>query len=183
LRQAVSITDAPTVLRYPRGTVGPAIPAVGRAGAVDVLREAPGGGVLLVAVGTTASVALEAAELCAEQGVEVTVVDPVWVKPLPGDLPALAAEHALVVTVEDGLRAGGVGTAVAQGLQEAGIRTPVRAVGVADGFPRQATRAEILAEAGLTAQAIAHTVTQTLARAAVTAVPTGPRTIPAPEGQ
>ncbi|MEV6296305.1 1-deoxy-D-xylulose-5-phosphate synthase [Streptomyces sp. NPDC051896] len=183
LRQAVSITDAPTVLRYPRGTVGPAIPAVGRAGAVDVLREAPGGGVLLVAVGTTASVALEAAELCAEQGVEVTVVDPLWVKPLPGDLPALAAEHALVVTVEDGLRAGGVGTAVAQALQEAGIRTPVRTVGVADGFPRQATRAEILAEAGLTAQAIAHTVTQTLARAAVTAVRTGPRTIPAPKRQ
>lgn len=74
-------------------------------------------------------------------------------------------------------------THVAQGLQEAGIRTPVRAVGVADGFPRQATRAEILAAAGLTAQAIAHTVTQTLARAAVTAVPTGPRTVPAPKRQ
>jgi hypothetical protein len=55
LRQAVSITDAPTVLRYPRGTVGPAIPAipaVGRAGAVDVLREAPGGGVLFPAART-----------------------------------------------------------------------------------------------------------------------------------
>ncbi|KMS83591.1 1-deoxy-D-xylulose-5-phosphate synthase [Streptomyces regensis] len=184
LRQAVSITDAPTVLRYPRGTVGPAIAAVGRAGAVDVLREAPGsGGVLLVAVGTMASVALEAAELCAEQGVAITVVDPLWVKPLPDELPALAAEHALVVTVEDGLRAGGVGTAVAQALQEAGVHTPVRAVGVANGFPQHATRAEILAEAGLTAQAIAHTVTQNLARAAVTPEPTGPRAHPAPKRQ
>ncbi|WVO35984.1 hypothetical protein A6P39_45255 [Streptomyces sp. FXJ1.172] len=80
------------------------------------------------------------------------------------------------------MRAGGAGTTVAQGLQEAGIRTPVRAVGVTDGFPRQATRAEIVAEAGLTAQAIAHTVTQTLARAAVTAVPTGPPPSPHPKG-
>ncbi|MFJ4845576.1 MULTISPECIES: 1-deoxy-D-xylulose-5-phosphate synthase [unclassified Streptomyces] len=167
LRQAVAVTDAPTVLRYPRGAVGPDIPAAARVGAVDVLRAASGtGGVLLIAVGTTARVALEAAGLCAEQGVEVTVVDPLWVKPLPDELPALAADHALVVTVEDGLRTGGVGTAVVQALQEAGVRTPVHVLGVADGFPRQAGRAEILAEAGLTAAAVADTVTQALARAA-----------------
>lgn len=183
LRQAVSITDAPTVLRYPRGAVGPEIPAAARAGAVDVLREAaPGAGtVLLIAVGTTATVALEAAALCAERGVEVTVVDPLWVKPLPGELPALAAGHALVVTVEDGLRTGGVGTAVVHALQEAGVRTPVRVLGVEDGFPRQATRAEILTEAGLTARAIADTVVQGAAQAAATALPGGSRTASAPE--
>lgn len=183
LRRAVSITDAPTVLRYPRGAVGPEIPAAGRAGAVDVLREAaPGTGtVLLIAVGTTAAVALEAAGLCAERGVEITVVDPLWVKPLPGELAALAAGHALVVTVEDGLRTGGVGTAVVQALQEAGVRTPVRVLGVADGFPRQATRAEILAEAGLTARAVADTVIKAVAQAAATAGPGGSRTASAPD--
>ncbi|MEW2514510.1 1-deoxy-D-xylulose-5-phosphate synthase [Streptomyces sp. NPDC046870] len=182
LAQAVSITDAPTVLRYPRGAVGPEIPAVCRAGAVDVLREAAvAGGVLLIAVGTMAAVALEAAGLCARHGVEVTVVDPLWVKPLPGELTALAADHALVVTVEDGLRHGGVGTAVGQALQEAGVRTPVRVLGVADGFPRQAGRAEILAEAGLAARAIAHTVTQALAGTAAGAVPDGAPTVSASE--
>ncbi|MFF7212861.1 1-deoxy-D-xylulose-5-phosphate synthase [Streptomyces sp. NPDC008238] len=182
LREAVAITDAPTVLRYPRGAVGPEIPAAARAGAVDVLREADGtGGVLLIAVGTTAPVALEAAALCAGHGVRVTVVDPLWVKPLPGELPALAAGHDLVVTVEDGLRTGGVGTAVVQALQEAGIRTPVRVLGVADGFPRQASRAEILAEAGLTARGVADAVTQALTQAAASASPGDSPTASLPE--
>ncbi|MDX3095465.1 1-deoxy-D-xylulose-5-phosphate synthase N-terminal domain-containing protein [Streptomyces sp. ME19-03-3] len=175
LRQAVSTTDAPTVLRYPRGAVGPPIPAAARRGAVDVLREARvAGGVLLVSVGTMAPVALEAAAICAGHGVEATVVDPQWVKPLPAALLALAADHALVVTVEDGLRTGGVGTAVARALQESGVGTPVRVLGVADGFPRQASRAEILAEAGLTAQGVADAVTRALAGPAVPTAPEVP---------
>ncbi|MFD1270938.1 transketolase C-terminal domain-containing protein [Streptomyces kaempferi] len=112
-----------------------------------------------------ASVALEAAELCAAQGVEVTVVDPRWVKPLPGELVELAADHVLVATVEDGLRTGGVGATVAQALHEADLQVPVRAFGVSDGFPEQGTRAEVLAEAGLTARSVAE--------ALVTAVPVG----------
>lgn len=55
------------------------------------------------------------------------------------------------------MRSGGVGAAVAQALHEAGVLTPACAPGVADGFPRQTSRAEILAEAGLTSQAIAQT--------------------------
>ncbi|WP_028801212.1 1-deoxy-D-xylulose-5-phosphate synthase [Streptomyces sp. 142MFCol3.1] len=177
LRQAVSINDAPTVLRYPRGGIGPAIPAVGSTGTVDVLRETPETGVLLIAVGAMAHVALEAAELCAEQGVEITVVDPGWVKPLPCELLTLAAEHSLVVTVEDGLLSGGVGAAVGQALHEADVRARVRALGVSDGFPPQATRTEILAEAGLNAQAIAQTIRQ----AVVTAVSTSPRVVVTPK--
>ncbi|MFJ2398051.1 1-deoxy-D-xylulose-5-phosphate synthase [Streptomyces sp. NPDC087843] len=165
LGEAVAVTDAPTVLRYPRGAVPPALPAVRRVGGVDVLREAQGTGVLLIAVGTMAKVALEAAELCAEQGVRVTVVDPRWVKPLPAELLGLAADHVLVATVEDGLRNGGIGATVSQALHEADLQVPLRVFGVTDGFPEQGTRAEVLAEAGLTAQAIA--------RALVTAVPVG----------
>ncbi|WP_393087601.1 1-deoxy-D-xylulose-5-phosphate synthase [Streptomyces sp. LN704] len=165
LGEAVSISDAPTVLRYPRGAVSPTLPAVRRVGGVDVLREADGASVLLIAVGTMAKVALDAAELCAAQGVEVTVVDPRWVKPLPGELVGLAADHVLVATVEDGVRTGGVGATVAQALHEADLQVPVRAFGVSDGFPEQGTRAEVLAEAGLTAQSVAE--------ALVTAVPVG----------
>lgn len=95
--------------------------------------------------------------------------------------PPSPCGHALVVTVEDGLRTGGVGTAVVQALQEAGVRTPVRVLGVEDGFPRQATRAEILTEAGLTARAVAETVVQGAAQAAATALPGGSRTASAPE--
>ncbi|MGV9705595.1 1-deoxy-D-xylulose-5-phosphate synthase [Streptomyces sp. NPDC003483] len=155
LAQAVAIDDAPTVLRYPRGAVPPVLPAVRRVGGVDVLREARGAGVLLISVGTMARTALEAAELCARHGVEVTVVDPRWVKPLPDELLGLAADHLLVATVEDGLRTGGVGGAVAQALYEAGLQVPLRTFGVTDGFPGQGTRAEVLAEAGLTARAVA----------------------------
>ncbi|WP_405834216.1 1-deoxy-D-xylulose-5-phosphate synthase [Streptomyces sp. NBC_01176] len=165
LGEAVAVTDAPTVLRYPRGAVPPTLPAVRRVGGVDVLREAQGTGVLLIAVGTMAKVALEAAELCAEQGVRVTVVDPRWVKPLPAELLGLAADHVLVATVEDGLRNGGIGATVSQALHEADLQVPLRVFGVTDGFPEQGTRAEVLAEAGLTAQSIA--------RALVTAVPVG----------
>jgi 1-deoxy-D-xylulose-5-phosphate synthase len=158
LREAVLTTDTPTVVRYPKGAVGPAIPAVRRLGEVDVLREAQGTGVLLIAVGTMARVALDAAQLCAEQGVETTVVDPLWVKPLPREVLRLAADHVLVATIEDGLRLGGVGAVLTQTLHDAGIQVPVRTFGVTEGFPHQGTRAEILAEAGLTAQAIARTV-------------------------
>lgn len=165
LSQAVSITDAPTVLRYPRGAVGPTIPAVRRVGGIDVLREAARASALVIAVGVMATTALEAARLCADQGVEVTVVDPLWNKPVPDGLLDLAGDHALVVTVEDGLRTGGLGAAVAQVLHQVGIHVPVRIFGVADGFPQQGTRAEILAEAGLTAENIAQAI--------VAAVPVG----------
>ncbi|MDX3077813.1 1-deoxy-D-xylulose-5-phosphate synthase [Streptomyces sp. NPDC088354] len=162
LGEALAIQDAPTAIRFPRGPVGTAVPAVRRSDGVDVLRES-GAGVLVVAVGTMARTALEAAELCSRQGLETTVVDPRWVKPLPRELLRLAALHRQVVTVEDGLRTGGVGTTLLQELSDAGIAADVHVLGVADGFPGQGTRAEVLAEAGLTARSIADAV---LSRAA-----------------
>ncbi|WP_069466229.1 1-deoxy-D-xylulose-5-phosphate synthase, partial [Actinacidiphila rubida] len=118
LREALGVADAPTALRFPRGAVAPDIPALRRTGGVDVLRESHGG-VLVVAVGVMARTALDAAELCAARGVPTTVVDPRWVTPLPAELLRLAGGHRAVVTVEDGLRSGGVGTAVLQQLADA----------------------------------------------------------------
>jgi 1-deoxy-D-xylulose-5-phosphate synthase len=164
LREAVEVDDAPTVLRYPKATVGPAIPAVDRVGGVDVLaRTGVDGGsanglgadVLLVAVGTTAEACLDAAERLATEGVSSTVVDPRWVKPVDPALPELAARHRMVVTVEDSGRASGTGAAVAQAIRDAGVRTPARDLGLPQEFLMHASRGEILEEAGLTGPGIA----------------------------
>jgi 1-deoxy-D-xylulose-5-phosphate synthase len=65
-----------------------------------------------------------------------------------------------VVTLEDGIRAGGVGEAVASTLRDAGVDVPLRDLGVPAGFHPHGTRAEILAELGLTAQDVARAVTE-----------------------
>ncbi|MGW4895455.1 1-deoxy-D-xylulose-5-phosphate synthase [Kitasatospora sp. NPDC004240] len=173
LREAVEVKDAPTVVRYSKGTVGPAVPAVGRIGGMDVLREAgeaADGGrradVLIVSVGAMASTSLEVADLLAAEGVTATVVDPRWVKPVDAALPGLAAEHRAVVTIEDNGRVGGVGAAVAQALRDAGVDVPVRDFGIPQEFLDHASRPEILAEIGLTAADIARQVTALAAKAA-----------------
>ena len=65
---------------------------------------------------------MDVAARLVEQGIGVTVVDPRWVRPVAGELVALAAEHRLVVTVEDGVRAGGFGSALADALRDADVR-------------------------------------------------------------
>ncbi|MGW2545183.1 1-deoxy-D-xylulose-5-phosphate synthase [Kitasatospora sp. NPDC001574] len=156
LREAVDVKDAPTVVRYPKGTVGPAVPAVERIGGVDVLlRTAEQPEILLVAVGTTAAAVLDAARLLLAEGFTATVVDSRWVKPVDPALPALAAGHRLVVTVEDNGRTGGVGTAVAQALRDADVDVPVRVLGLPQEFLGHAARGEILEETGLTGTGVA----------------------------
>ncbi|KOU06684.1 1-deoxy-D-xylulose-5-phosphate synthase [Streptomyces sp. NRRL F-5755] len=163
LREAVEVDDAPTVVRYSKGKVGPAVEAVGRVGGMDVLRE-PGAGVerpdvLLVSVGALAPMCLEIADLLDKQGISTTVVDPRWVKPVDAALPGLADAHRVVVTVEDNSRSGGVGSAVAQALRDAGVDVPLRDFGIPERFLDHASRKEILAEIGLTAPDIARQVT------------------------
>ncbi|GAA1137012.1 1-deoxy-D-xylulose-5-phosphate synthase [Kitasatospora gansuensis] len=172
LREAVEVDDAPTVVRYSKGTVGPAVPAVGRIGGMDVLRAAPEGEgeVLIVSVGAMAPMCLEVADLLAAQGITATVVDPRWVKPVDPALPGLAAEHRVVVTVEDNGRAGGVGSAVSQALRDAGVDLPLRDFGIPQQFLDHATRDQILNEIGLTAPAVAEQVAKLVARTAAARV-------------
>lgn len=177
LREAVEVKDAPTVVRFSKGVVGPAVAAVGRIGGMDVLRE-PGTGthgpsgtgdtprpdVLLVSVGALAPMCLEIAGLLDKQGISTTVVDPRWVKPVDEALPALAAKHRVVVTVEDNGRVGGVGSAVAQALRDAGVDLPLRDFGIPPRFLDHASRKEVMAEIGLTAPDIARQVTGLVAK-------------------
>ncbi|BFO16431.1 hypothetical protein SHKM778_28190 [Streptomyces sp. KM77-8] len=132
LREAVSVEDAPTVVRFSKGAVGPAVAAVGRVGGMDVLRE-PGTDtpdVLLVSVGALAPMCLEIAALLDRQGISTTVVDPRWVKPVDEAMAPLAGKHRVVVTVEDNSRVGGVGSTIAQALRDAGVDVPLRDFGI-----------------------------------------------------
>jgi 1-deoxy-D-xylulose-5-phosphate synthase len=161
LREALAVDDAPTVVRYPTGAVGPDLPALERVDGVDVMRR-DGDDVLVVAVGSMVPTCLEVAERCAQQGIGVTVVDPRWVKPVPAAIVAMAAGVRAVVVVEDGLR-GGVGGAVAQAMRDARVTTPLRDFGVPLRFLDHAKRAEVLTDIGLTAQEIARDIVETVA--------------------
>ncbi|WP_405754499.1 1-deoxy-D-xylulose-5-phosphate synthase [Streptomyces sp. NBC_01020] len=162
LREAVDVDDAPTVLRFPKESVGEPLPAVGRVGGMDVLHRADRPQVLLVAVGVLAPVCLQAAELLEGGGVGCTVVDPRWVKPVDAELPELAAGHRLVAVAEDNSRSGGVGSAVGQALRDAGVDVPLRTFGIPEQFLPHAKRAEVLADIGLTPVEIAGRISAAL---------------------
>src|SRR6195952_2596174 len=159
LGEAVAVTDAPTVVRFSKGTVGAEIAAVRRtADGVDLLREAPHKDVLIVTVGPMAELGLQVADRLAAQGIGATVVDPRWVVPVAGSIIELASQHRLVVTIEDGIRVGGIGTRIRQELRAANVDTGVDELGLPDEFLEQGERDQILAEVGLTDQKIARDI-------------------------
>ncbi|HVV18454.1 MAG TPA: 1-deoxy-D-xylulose-5-phosphate synthase [Pseudonocardiaceae bacterium] len=162
LREAVAVSDGPTVLRFPRGGVIDSVPAVDRVGSVDVLRRPADGAqdVLLIAVGAFGSLGLAAAERLADQGIGVTVVDPRWVTPVPAELTELAASHKLVATVEDSGRHGGFGWAFTAALRDAGLSVPVLDLAVPQRFVAPGTRDEVLSAVGLTEQDVARRITE-----------------------
>jgi len=159
LAEAVEVSDAPTVLRYPKGAVGEELPAVERLhDGVDVLAKPQAADVLIIGIGPMAHTAMEVAERLSAQGIGATVVDPRWVVPVAGSLIELAAAHRLVITIEDGIRVGGIGTRIRQVLRENGVDTAVDELGVPDEFIDHASRDQILVDAGLTAAKIAQDV-------------------------
>ncbi len=174
LREAVAISDGPTALRFPRGSVADDLPAVGKLGGMDLLAEPAaetGQDVLLAAAGPMSALAVEVAHRLTGQGIGVTVVDPRWVKPLDEALADAAARHRLVVTIEDNGTAGGFGDAVARYLRDADIATPIRTFGLPQRFLAHGERGEVLAAAGLTSQQLARAVTEAVARLTADLVP------------
>jgi 1-deoxy-D-xylulose-5-phosphate synthase len=116
--------------------------------------------VLLVAVGSLVPMCLAAAQRASDHGIDVTVVDPRWVLPVSSELVELAAGHRLVVTVEDGGRAGGVGTTLTQALQDRDCDVPVRTLGLPQAFLEHGSRGQVLADVGLTEQDIARRIAE-----------------------
>jgi len=159
LDEAVAISDAPTVIRFPKGSVSKTINAVTRtANGVDVLAKAPSKDVLVVGVGSFAETGVQVAELLASQGIGATVVDPRWILPINQDLVKMAGEHRLVVTIEDGLKTGGFGSRLRQELRSNEVDTALSEVGVPAEFLEHAERGEILDRLGLTAKDIARDI-------------------------
>ncbi|MDP8928555.1 MAG: 1-deoxy-D-xylulose-5-phosphate synthase [Actinomycetota bacterium] len=165
LREAVNITDGPTVIRYPKATAGPNIPANRRTGRCDILREDPGTQVLLVAIGPMAAPCLAAAEELAAHDVAVTVIDPRWTTPLDPALLEIASAHRLVLAVEDTSTTGALGARIAQTLAAAGADTCAATFALPPSFLPHASRNEILRAHGLDAAGIATTVLKRLTRA------------------
>jgi 1-deoxy-D-xylulose-5-phosphate synthase len=154
--------DGPAALRYPRGAgVGvelPSKPSLIPVGTGEILRE--GERVALVGYGSGVGKALGAADLLAELGVDVTVADARFAKPLDAPLlAALAAEHELLVTIEEGVLAGGFGSAVWESLSEEGALAPrILRVGLPDRYVTHGAPALLHEEVGFTAERIAERV-------------------------
>ncbi len=171
LREAVGISDAPSVVRYSKGRVGPEVVALERLyDGVDVLarshHDMPGAGrdpqtdVLIVSVGAMSELCLDVAQRIGHQGISATVVDPRWVMPVPRSIVQLASQHRIVIVVEDGVRVGGVGSRIRQELRAAGIDTALNEVGLPVEFLQHGSRGEVLERVGLTAQRVAQDVVE-----------------------
>jgi 1-deoxy-D-xylulose-5-phosphate synthase len=169
LREAVDVSDGPTVLRYPKTPLGAELPAVRRLGAVDVLAEPDADSavdVLVIAIGSMAGDVLEAAESVRRAGYSVRVVAPRWVSPVDPALVGLAEDAALVVTVEDGVVAGGIGARIGQTLREAGHSRPTREIGIPVRFLEHGSVADVRAAVGLTVQDIGRRIVEWSAKLA-----------------
>jgi 1-deoxy-D-xylulose-5-phosphate synthase len=136
---------------------------------VDVLAEPSSEAlvdVLIVGVGPMAGDSVEAAAAVRRAGFTVRVVAPRWVVPVSDALLELAGQAALVVTVEDGVVAGGVGSRVAQALRNAGRDVPTREIGIPVRFLEHGSVAGVRAAAGLTVQDIGRRIVEWSAKLA-----------------
>ncbi|MDE3134259.1 MAG: 1-deoxy-D-xylulose-5-phosphate synthase [Acidobacteriota bacterium] len=167
LRTALLYDGGPVALRYPRGeAVGvalPAEPSVIPVGTGEILREAAAGGsgprIALLGYGSGVAKALGAAELLADRGCAVTVADARFAKPLDAGLVAqLAAEHELLVTIEEGVLSGGFGSAVWEALSDAGLSARILRVGLPDKFVTHGAPKLLHAEVEYTPERIAERV-------------------------
>ena len=176
LRTALEYDDGPIALRYPRGEgIGTPLPSEGvpiAIGTGEILREAKpsadaaqaGTRVALIGYGSGVGKALEAAELLESRDIAVTVADARFAKPIDAGLMAqLAAEHDLLVTVEEGALAGGFGTAVWETLNETGSTPRILRVGLPDHYVTHGKPALLYEEVGYTGERIAERVTAALA--------------------
>ncbi len=159
LHTALAI-DGPVAIRYPRGAGEgcpvPDEPRILEEGRASVVRE--GDDVAVLAFGRMVVQSVAAADILEEEGVSVRVVDMRWAKPLDRDAIADAAQTKLVVTVEEGVIAGGAGEGVLSVLSESGLTVPACVLGVDDEFVEQGDVDLLLHDLALDAEGIAASV-------------------------
>ncbi len=183
LRTALEYDDGPVALRYPRGAaVGvplPSHPSQIEIGTGEILKEGGQAGsdgdaarVAFLGYGTGVGKALEAASILASHGISATVADARFAKPIDAALAAqLAAEHELLVTVEEGVLAGGFGSAVWETLSDAGVGgvgavggARILRVGLPDRYVTHGAPKLLHEEVGFTGERIAERVEAAVAR-------------------
>ena len=167
LRTALTYDDGPTAMRYPRGeAIGVPLPAEpcgdprrNRRDPARGRRHVGGPRVALLGYGTGVGKALGAADILADHGLAVTVADARFAKPIDAGLAAqLAAEHELLVTVEEGVLSGGFGSAVWETLSDAGITARILRVGLPDRYVTHGAPKLLHAEVEFTPERIAERV-------------------------
>jgi 1-deoxy-D-xylulose-5-phosphate synthase len=172
LRTALLYDDGPIALRYPRGEARgvplPVPPEAIEIGTGEILREGDGK-IAIVGYGTGVAKALDAAVILGDGGIDVTVADARFAKPIDAALMAqLAAEHELLVTVEEGVLAGGFGSAVWETLEELGLHgARILRVGLPDRFITHGTPALLHAEVGFTGRRIAERIEAAVSERAI----------------
>ena len=150
LRACIAIENAPSMVRFPKGAVPSDIPALERVSGVDILYRGSTKQVLVISVGSMASMALEVARLAYEQSVEITVVDPLWVKPISPAVIAMCGEYSTVVVMEDGIKHAGIASTISEALREAGSQRIVHSIGIPLEFIEHSKRNEILEDLEIT---------------------------------
>jgi 1-deoxy-D-xylulose-5-phosphate synthase len=160
----INYTDGPIAMRFPRGN-GHGVPLMEEGwesleiGKGEILRQ--GDDVLIVGYGTMVYPAMQAAEILSEHGIEATVINARFVKPLDTELILpLAKQIGRVVTLEEGCLMGGFGSAVAEALLDADVVVPVKRIGVPDILVDHATPDQSFAELGLSSPQIAESILQ-----------------------
>ena len=158
LRECTEISDAPSMVRFPKGAVPADIPAIERVAGVDILHRSASKKVLLISVGAMAGMALEVAKIAHEQSIEITVVDPVWVKPISPAVISMCSDYARVVVLEDGIKHAGIASAISESLREAGMNCSLHSIGVSLEFIEHSKRKEILDDLEITPAAIVQQI-------------------------
>ena len=158
LRQCIAIENAPSMIRFPKGAIPSDIPALERVDGIDVLHRGGTNQVLVISIGSMASMALEVAQLAHQQSIEITVIDPLWVKPISSNLTALCAKYSTVVVMEDGIKHAGIASTISESLREAGSPCVVHSIGVPLEFIEHSKRNEILEDLKITPAAIVQQI-------------------------
>ena len=158
LRQCIAIDNAPSMIRFPKGAIPADIPALERVDGIDVLHGGDTNQVLVISIGSMAAMALEVAQLAHKESIEVTVIDPLWVKPISSNLTALCAKYSTVVVMEDGIKHAGIASTISESLREAGSPCVVHSIGVPLEFIEHSKRNEILEDLKITPAAIVQQI-------------------------
>lgn len=157
LSESLDINDAPSLIRFPKGSLSAYLPAFERRDGIDILYRGESPDILLIAVGAMAQLAVDAAALAYREGVGVTVIDPRWVKPLPiSALSRMAERYSRIVVIEDGIKRGGISSSLSESLRELNIQIPVHSIGVPLDFIEHSKRNQILEDLGITTQSVAR---------------------------